>query len=170
MRPAGRKPRGFTLFELAVCVMIIGVLAAVLLNRLAYYQEMAEKAAMESTARLIKTGLQIRLAELIIANRQSEAGVLEQEDPVRWLEQRPVNYGGVFRDDPRPGAWYFDGQQRQLVYVVNNGSRLELGGEAGLKQVRYRARLLRDRVQTAGGVIESVTGVAFMPVIPYSWP
>jgi general secretion pathway protein G len=170
MRPAGRKPRGFTLFELAVCVMIIGVLAAVLLNRLAYYQEMAEKAAMESTARLIKTGLQIRLAELIIANRQSEADALGLEDPMRWLEEKPVNYGGAFQDFPRRGAWYFDGQERQLVYVVNNGSRLELDGQTDRKQVRFSARLLRDRVQTAGGAVESVTGVTLTTVTPYRWP
>ena len=171
--PRGRVGRGllgFTLFELTVCVMIIGVLAAVLLNRLAYYQELAEKAAMESTARLIKTGLQIHLAELIITNRQSEAGVLEREDPMQWLEKRPDNYAGAFHGDPRPGAWYFDERERQLVYVVNTGSRLDLGGETGMKQVRYRARLLRDRVRTAGGAVESVTGVALMPVLPYRWP
>ncbi|HET9404637.1 MAG TPA: prepilin-type N-terminal cleavage/methylation domain-containing protein [Burkholderiales bacterium] len=162
--------RGMTLFEFAVCVMIIGVLAAVLLNRLVYYQEMAEKAAMESTARLLKTGLQIRLAELIITNRQSEAAALEQENPVQWLETRPSNYGGLIHDDSRPGAWYFDERERQLVYVVNTGNRLDLGGETGPKQVRYSARLLRDRVRTAGGVVESVTGVTLVPVLPYRWP
>lgn len=172
MRLADRKPHGFTLFELAVCVLVIGVLATVLLNRLGFYQEMAEKAAMESTARVLKTGLQIRLAELIIANRQSEADVLEREDPVQWLEKRPVNYGGVFHDYPRPGTWYFDERERQLVYVVNTGSRLEPDGqtESNPKQVRFRARLLKDQVQIAGGPVESVTGITLMPVIPYRWP
>jgi len=170
MRLAGRKPRGFTVFEFAVCIIIIGAFAAVLLNRLAYYQEMAEKAAMESMARVLKTGLRIRLAELIIANRQHEAGALEREDPMQWLERRPVNYGGAFHDDPRPGTWYFDERERQLVYVVNTGARLELDDRTEPKQVRYRARLLKNNVQTAGGSVESVTGVTLLPVLPYRWP
>ena len=68
------RKRGFTLVELAVAISVIAVLAAVLLNRLAYYKELAEKAAMESMVRIIKTGLQIRLAELIITNRQARGG------------------------------------------------------------------------------------------------
>jgi len=164
------KGRGFTLFELVACVLIIGVLAAVLLDRLAYYQEMAEKAVMESTARVVKTGLQIRLAELIVANRQTEADTLERADPMQWLEKWLVNYGGVLHEDPQPGTWYFDERERQLVYVVNTGNRLELDSRAEPKQVRYRVRLLKDRVKTAGGAVESVTGVTLSPVFPYRWP
>jgi general secretion pathway protein G len=77
--------------ELAVAISIIAVLATVLLDRLAYYKEMAEKAAMESMVRIIKTGLQIRLAELIIGNRQAQAAALEADDPTQWLDGAVVD-------------------------------------------------------------------------------
>lgn len=176
--PAGRaepltarpRERGFSLFELMVVIVIISVLATVLLFRFSYYQEMAEKAAMESTARLIKTALQIHLAELIIANRQREAEALEREDPMRWLEKKPPNYGGAYHDYAQPGTWYFDEREQQLVYVVITGSRLKLDTETEPKQVRFRARLLKDRLQVAGGPVESVTGITLAPVKPYRWP
>jgi len=163
------RERGFTLFELAVGVVIISILAWVLLTRLAYYQEMAEKAAMESTVRVIKTGLQIHLAELIIGNRQREAGTLEVEDPMQWLEPRPANYAGAYREPPTLGRWYFDATARQLVYVVNTGNRLDLAAAADAKQIRFRARLLKDRLNVGGGVVESVTGVTLTAVTPYRW-
>ncbi|OGA21285.1 MAG: hypothetical protein A3I02_03680 [Betaproteobacteria bacterium RIFCSPLOWO2_02_FULL_67_26] len=161
--------RGFTLFELVIAILIISVLATVLLDRFSYYQELAEKAAMESTVRGIKTGLQIRLAELIIGNRQAEAGVLETEDPVNWLENKPATYGGAYPEHPLPGTWYFDGRERHLVYVVNTGNRLEIDTGTASKQIRFRPRLLRDRVKTGGGAVESVTGITLAPVRPYRW-
>jgi len=163
------RERGFSAFELAVSIIIISVLAAVLLNRLSYYQEMVEKAAMESTLRTIKTGLQIRLAELIVTNRQAEAVRLETEDPFQWLDEKPPNYAGPYRSPPVTGTWYFDANERQLVYVVNSGNRLELDSDKGAKQVRFRARLLKDRLQISGTVVEGVSGVSLVPVNPYQW-
>ncbi len=168
-RNSKKRERGFTLFELAVAVVIISILAWVLLTRLAYYQEMAEKAALESTVRVIKTGLQIRLAELIIGNRQGEAATLEVEDPMRWLEPRPANYAGAYREPPTLGKWYFDATARQLVYVVNTGERLDLGTVADTKQIRFRALLLKDRLNVGGAVVESVTGITLTAVTPYRW-
>ncbi|MBI3044748.1 MAG: prepilin-type N-terminal cleavage/methylation domain-containing protein [Betaproteobacteria bacterium] len=162
--------RGFTLLELALAIALIGVLATVLLQRLGYYQELAEKAAMDATVRLIKTGLQIRLAELIITNRQAEAPALEREDPVQWLERKPPNYGGIYHDYAQSGTWYYDERERQLVYVVNSGGRLEFGAKTDLKEIRFQARLLKDRLQLAGGPVESVTGITFSAVTPYRWP
>lgn len=165
-----QRQTGFTLLELMAAIVIISVLAAVLLNRLAYYQEMAERAAMESMVRTIKTGLQFRLAELIIANRQAEAAALEAEDPVRWLDTRPANYGGAYGASTDRGKWYFDAPGRQLVYVVNTGDHLDLGTGGGSREIRFRTRLLTSRVQMAGGEIESVTGVTLAVVTPYRWP
>jgi type II secretory pathway pseudopilin PulG len=163
------RARGFTLFELVVAIMIATALGTVFLERLRFYQEIAEKASMEATLRQIKTGLQIRLAELIIANRQGEAVQLEIEDPTRWLDTPPSNYAGLYREKPGPGAWYFDARQKQLVYVANVGDRLKLDGATGSKEIRFRARLLKDRVPVAGGTIESVTGVTLTPIHRYRW-
>ena len=90
MRPRRPWRRGFTLVELLVVIIVASATGTVFLERLRLYQELAEKAAMESTVRLIKTGLQIRLAELIVTNRQGQAAELETEDPTRWLEARPA--------------------------------------------------------------------------------
>ena len=163
------RKRGFTLVELAVAISIIAVLAAVLLGRLAYYKEMAEKAAMESMVRIIKTGLQIRLAELIIGNRQVQAAALEADDPTQWLDARPANYGGTYGEPLQRGMWYFDAPERQLVYVVNTGDRLQVGVQSGPKQIRFRVRLLQDRLQPGGAVVATVSGVALVSVSPYYW-
>jgi type II secretory pathway pseudopilin PulG len=166
-RPQGLA--GFTLFEFVVAIVVAILLGTAFLERLRFYPEIAEKAAMESTLRQIKTGLQLRLAELIIANRQSEALQLETEDPTRWLEARPANFAGLYPDRPVRGAWYFDAREKQLVYVANIGDRLRLDHPIRAKELRFRARLLRDRIQAAGGSIESVTGVTLIPVYPYRW-
>jgi prepilin-type N-terminal cleavage/methylation domain-containing protein len=164
------QERGFTLVELGAAITLIAVLAAVLLGRLAHYQELAEKAKMDSELRTIKTGLQIRLAELIVTHRQAEAAMLESEDPIRWLDDKPANYGGAYPERPRSGTWYFDASAGQLVYVVDTGRRLELESTVEPKQLRFRARLLRDRVRVTGGTVESVTGVALVPASAYRWP
>jgi prepilin-type N-terminal cleavage/methylation domain-containing protein len=169
IRHGCREPRGFTLVELAVAVAVIAVAVAVLLNRLGYYQEMAEKAAMDSVVRAVKTGLQLRLAELIATQRQGQAAVLEAEDPMRWLDARPDNYGGIYSAGVERGKWYFDPGRRHLVYLVNAGDRLEIGTGSEAKEIRFQARLLKDRVTFAGGAVESVTTVTLSPVSPYRW-
>lgn len=161
---------GFTLIELIVVVVIVSVLAAAAFQRFLGYQELAERAAMEATLRIVKTGLQIRLAEFIIGNRQAEAVVLERENPMRWLAEPPANYGGDYRKPPGPGNWYYDRERRELVYVANSGQFLEVAASDGIKEIRFRAQLLKDVVNFAGTTTESVTGITLVPVQPYRWP
>jgi prepilin-type N-terminal cleavage/methylation domain-containing protein len=165
----GRASRGFTLIELMVAIAVIAVAVALLLDRLSYHQEMAEKAAMESVLRAVKTGLQVRLAELIATHRQGQAAALEIEDPMRWLDARPDNYGGVYGEAVEPGKWYFDPGRRHLVYMVNVGKRLEIVGGAAAGELRFQPRLLKDRINLGGGTVETVTTVTLAPVAPYRW-
>ena len=163
------RQRGMTLFELIVVIIVVSVAGTAFLERLHRYQELAERAGMETTLRLVKTGLQIRLAELIIGNRQGEAAQLEQEDPTQWLDQRPANYAGDYREPPEPGKWYFDAPQKQLVYVVHTGGRLESATGQTVKELRFQARLLKDRIRIGDVAVDSVTGVTLVPLRPYRW-
>jgi len=162
-----RSHHGFSLLELVVVIIVAGLVGTAFLERLHFYQELAEKAAVESTLRLIKTGLQMRLAELIVANRQGEARKLAEQDPTEWY--RPANYGGAYRSPVEPGNWYFDTQRAQLVYVVNLGERLTIENAGGPRELRFQARLITDRLNVNGTVVDSVTGVVVLPVTQFRW-
>jgi len=55
------------------------------------------------------------------------------------------------------------------VYVVNTGTRLNTDIQADPKQIRFRVRLLKDRLHVAGAIVESVTGITLAPISPYRW-
>ena len=85
---------GASFVEFAVCLALMGIFVGVLLERALYYQEYAEKTAMESTAQNIRTGMRYKVAELILANRLSEIQTLTDENPMDWLAEKPGNYLG----------------------------------------------------------------------------
>ncbi len=163
------RARGFTLFELVVVLAIISVLISVFLNRLGFYQEKAEQAAMEYTLQAVKTGLQIRLAELIITYRQQQASQLEVENPTQWLSKMPADYAGDYREPPQPGTWYYDSARRQLVYVPHNNSHLKVAERGGVKQLRFEVKLIRYQYVIHGGRVGGVAGIRLVAAYPYRW-
>ncbi|HCN88856.1 MAG TPA: hypothetical protein DIT28_06715 [Oxalobacteraceae bacterium] len=115
------KARGKVRLEFLVFVVTAGILAGILLDRMLDYQEYAEKTAMDLTVLNMRSGLRLRLAELMMQDRMGEAGKLLDENPIKWLETPPPNYRGSLRDvnpgDISPGNWYFDAGRKDLVYV-----------------------------------------------------
>jgi prepilin-type N-terminal cleavage/methylation domain-containing protein len=59
-RPSPRA--GFTLFELIVVICLVGIFAAVALDRLLRYQEIAEKTAMQSTIGALRSAQTLQAA------------------------------------------------------------------------------------------------------------
>ena len=167
MRPLAR---GFSLLELTVAVVVLGVLLGFFLERLVFYQEVVERARFEATLRIYKTALQIRLAELMLERRESEARTLEDENPTHWLSEIPTDYAGNYPGSPQPGYWYFDGQSRELVYVALHAGRLAVTEHNGLKQLRFRPRIRYRTVTFAGGRAQAIAGVALESLIDYRWP
>ena len=162
---------GASFVEFAVSMALMGIFVGVLLERALYYQEYAEKTAMESTAQNIRTGLRYKVADLILANRVSEIATLADENPMNWLAERPPNYLGELdsapMDEPK-GQWYFDKGKRELVYAVNNRRHFSPSSYRDFS-VRYRAMRV-----SAGAVTDSSPGfagtwVSFVPVIEYGW-
>lgn len=164
-----RLERGFSLLELAVVAVVLSILSAVLLQRLNYYQEEAERAHFETTLQIYKTALQIRLAEMIIERRENEAQRLEDENPTLWLSEKPTNYAGDYPAVPVVGSWYYDKSTRELVYVANTANRLEIAERDGLKQLRFRVQVIRQPVAITGGQVQGIGGVRLVPAMVYRW-
>ena len=160
--------RGFTVLELVLVIIMVGIAGLVAANRFLYYQELAEKATMDATLASFKMGLQIRSAELAISNNQSQSGGLERENPVRWLAEPPANYAGEYPAHPQAGHWYFDPKEASLVYLPNNNRYLKFLTE-GNGELRFRVRLKYDTVQTAAVSARMPAGISIVAATEYSW-
>lgn len=168
-RAIGRRTRGFSLLELCLVAAVWAVLVGVLLERLTYYQEAAEHARFESELQQFKTGLQLRMAELISANREAEVRQLESENPVRWLGKAPASYAGEYPDRPEAGNWYFDSLARELVYVPNQDRFLTVEGGRAPVQLRFRVRIRHQPVHAPGGAVRGLAGIALEAVSLFQW-
>jgi prepilin-type N-terminal cleavage/methylation domain-containing protein len=175
LHPASRPRRaasGLTLIELIVVMSIIGLCAALLLDRLRYYQEAAEKAVMEQTVGALKSAVTLRAASLLLKGRERDIGSLAHANPIEWLMEPPSGYRGEFRaPDPPvpPGSWYFDATRSELVYVPNLDAHLKPNPD-GSKRLRFRVQIefepvAPDSTRERG----SLAATRLAPVVPYAW-
>ncbi len=170
---ARRRSAGFSLLELAVSLTLIAVFAGVLLTRLLFYQEAAEKAVMELEATKLKLALQVHIGDLIARNHRLDYldyVAIARENPMQWLDQPVVGYRGEFGSDvfaelPK-GSWYFDRSRAELVYVLNldRNFRPVSGARA---RVRWHVKLVRPEGTAAED--STVIGLQFVLVEPYRW-
>lgn len=166
---------GFTLFELILVVILVAVFSGILLGRFLYYQEVAEKAAMEQTAGAVQSALTIQFAGLITRGKMEDVPKLAAVNPMKLLTDTQPNYAGEFYeagtgDIPR-GSWYFDLKQRHLVYVVRNGARF-LPKEGEAKEVRYKVSVVYNDWMTSGqgeSDLKQVAGITLKKVGSYTW-
>lgn len=166
--------RGFTLIELVVVIIIIVVTMGLFLNRMPYYQEQAEKTAMEGVAGAIQSALTMQYGQIMLRGGPSDVAALTQENPMNWLQKMPRNYAGEFYD-PSPltvdsGNWVFDLKSRDLIYVVRNDNHFKPGKD-GRKWIRFHVALTYEvpRLPLQKSVPQELTGALFEPVEPYSW-
>jgi len=162
---------GLTLIELLVSMSVVLLLAGVLLDRLLYYQEAAEKARIELEIVTLKVALQARIGALLAEHRVVNYGALARENPVKWLDQPMPGYQGELGPAQaqlmKGGMWYFDREAAQLVYVVNNG-RYFSADRSGRKCIRLHAKLVR--AQSSGANEDAaVLGLQVTPAEPYRW-
>lgn len=166
--PAGRQSwgqRGYSRFELVCVILIVCVLLLVLLDRTLRYQAMAEKTAMELTIMNMRSGLRLRVAELMMADRTNELGDLVQDNPIHWLEKPPANYLGEIRNPRRaslpPDTWYFDPDRRELVYLLRRNNFFGAEPAEGTAVVLRIAAVQRGSA-IAGSGAQNTEGVALV--------
>lgn len=146
------KQRGYTLLEFAVAVMVVGVLAAVLLDRMTYYQAQAERVSLQTTVANLRSTLQIRVEQAKLPGGSLDLTMLAEENPFDWLKSKPVNYAGEYYSpsDEQIGAgnWCFDRSDKSVVYLLNNPETF-----SGPKTMRLKFKVkLLHLLNTSGAV------------------
>ena len=127
---------------------IVMLFAGVLLDRLRYYQEAAEKAEMEYVVNTLKLALQMRIGHDLGRHMPVDCAAVARENPVSWLEAPMKGYRG----EPGPaeakllsgGSWYFDRDTRELTYLPLRHDHLG-PDRIGLRRVRFQARLVKRK-------------------------
>ena len=172
--PNPESSRGFTLIELIVVIVIIVVMMGLFLNRMTYYQEQAEKTAMETVTGAIQSALTMQYGQIMIRGKPSDVAALAQDNPMNWLQKKPDNYSGEFYD-PTPlavaaGNWVFDLKSRDLVYVLRNTNYFKPGKD-GKKWIRFHVAVNYEasRLPSLQDAPAELTGAQFEPIEPYSW-
>jgi general secretion pathway protein G len=170
---AGICQRGFSLIELFIVISLIVLMTGIFLDRFKVYQEQAEKAMMEGMVSTLQSSLTMQYAQILTRGKPGDAAALVKDNPINWLQRRPLNYAGEFYD-PKPGLvetgnWLFDLKSRQLIYVLHKHEHFRPGSD-GLPWIRFHAVILYEpsRLPSLQASPE-LTSVLFVPVEPYVW-
>jgi hypothetical protein len=161
--PASRQ-RNY--LQSALYVVIVGVIATFLLDRLLTYAEAAERAAVEATVSRVNNALSARLAYLALRGEYAAIESLPAVSPFDTVQARIPAYLGQFDGMPpevEGGAWYFDRMRRELVYVPKLSRHLtDAGDEMARPALRYRVEVL-----SAGA--RAYRGARLQPVGSWIW-
>ena len=170
-----KKALGFTLIELIVTVSIVAILATAALDRLFWYQGQAEKANMDYTANMIKSGLWMSAASLMMANKSAEIPALAKQNPINLLAQKPENYLGEIDSSQikslklKEGNWFFKPSENQMIYIVKHRHNF-IPATADDYTVKYEMKLLYAEMEvTAGHKVSYIAGVTLVPLSRYVW-
>jgi prepilin-type N-terminal cleavage/methylation domain-containing protein len=165
--------KGFTLVELLVVISIVGILASMLFSRVMFYQEMAEKAAMQQVEGALKSALVLQYGHRMALGMGPGVNEISTENPLDWLAQKPANYAGERKvikfAEIEPGNWAFELSTHELIYVPNHAEYF-VPAKDGAQWIRFRTRFSYENIPGSRGKgLQVLTGVTFAPVEPYQW-
>ena len=160
------KEAGFTLFELAVVVVIIGTLFLFSYQKYLDLLVDVEKATVEQTVGVLKSALGMKVAKKVIDGEISTLKKYEGMNPLSLLAEIPNNYKGSLTKRPSEvlagGFWYFITNEGLLVYKVKNATEF-FSESKGLDEIRLRVTLIID------DETKNIAGLSLRTVEKYSW-
>jgi prepilin-type N-terminal cleavage/methylation domain-containing protein len=168
-----QSSKGFTLIELVIVVSLVGIMASMLFSRVLFYQEMAEKAAMQQVISAVQSALVLQYGHHMALGMGSGINNISTENPMDWLMQKPLNYAGEFNAIKpgaiEPGNWAFDLNSHELIYVPDHAEYF-IPAQDGVKWMRYRTRFAYENIPgNQDKKVKELTGVTIAPVEHYQW-
>ena len=160
---------GFSMLELAVVVMVIAVLSAILLHRLAAMTEDVERVTFNGVKSNIQAQLTLQVSYWFAAQKQVSADALKMTNPMALIPHPPVNYlGEITVEDLRaalPERWYYVPKQHWLVYKVKRSAQL-MNNYEERNLIPFQLRAKFSNPQANQGV---AVGVELTPVFGFEW-
>ena len=116
-----RNQKGFTLIELIMVTIILGILAAVAIPRYMTSVEKAEAAAEDAVISAIKAGLETYATEQLMDNGRRSWPT----NPWDALETKPAGYDASDNDDAdSDGEWTYNATSKKITHQRNDNSRV----------------------------------------------
>lgn len=166
-----KQQHGFTLFELVVVVLLVGVFMSFAIDRMLRIQIDAERVSVQQTIAALKSALNLQVAERVVNQGLGSIAEFANTNPMNYLQEVPYNYSGLQSDQqvanfPR-ASWYYDEQQQMLVYKVNNTAYFS-SSVPGTSRIRLKVVAL---YQDESGHTQSnkVRGISLKSIDDYFW-
>tara|TARA_A100000164_G_scaffold368581_1_gene391973 strand:+ start:588 stop:1016 length:429 start_codon:yes stop_codon:yes gene_type:complete len=116
-----KNQKGFTLIELIMVTIILGILAAVAIPRYASTVDKAEAAAEDAVISSILAGLETYAVEQLMDNGRRSW----PDNPFDGLDTKPAGYDATDVDDAdTDGEWTFNTTTKKITHQRNDNSRV----------------------------------------------
>ena len=93
-----KKQHGFTLFELIVVILLVGVFMSFAIDRMLRIQIDAERVSVQQTIATLKSAVILQVGEMVVNNGINSIATLENTNPMNYLQELPYNYSGLKSD------------------------------------------------------------------------
>ena len=131
-----RNQKGFTLIELIMVTIILGILAAVAIPRYMTTVEKAESAAEDAVVNSIKAGLETYAVEQLMDNGRRSWPT----NPWDALETKPAGYDATDSDDAETdGEWTYNSTTKKITHQRSDNSRVGWQYSEGTQSGDYAA-------------------------------
>jgi prepilin-type N-terminal cleavage/methylation domain-containing protein len=112
--------KGFTLIELIMVTIILGILAAVAIPRYMSTVTKAEEAAEDAVINSIKAGLETYAVEQLMSNGRKSWPT----NPWDALDTKPAGYTTDVTDADEDGEWTYNTTSKKITHQRNDNSRV----------------------------------------------